>query len=108
MLAFHLDEHVHPAIASGLRRRGIDVTTTIEAGLGGADDELHVTFAIAPPRVIVTHDEDFLVLHSNGMPHAGIAYCHQSERIVGEVLRHLLLMNECLEPQDMQGRVEFI
>ena len=29
MLSFHLDEHIHPAIAAGLRRRGIDVTTTI-------------------------------------------------------------------------------
>ena len=33
MLSFHLDEHMHPAIAAGLRRRGIDVTTTFEAGL---------------------------------------------------------------------------
>jgi hypothetical protein len=35
---FHLDEHVPPAIAEGLRRRRIDVTTTADAGLRGADD----------------------------------------------------------------------
>ena len=32
-IRFHLDEHVDPAIATALRRAGIDVTTTVEAGL---------------------------------------------------------------------------
>jgi predicted nuclease of predicted toxin-antitoxin system len=108
MLAFHLDEHVHPAIASGLQRRGIDVTTTVEVGLGGSEDEQHVAYALAQDRVIVTHDDDFLALHSRGVPHAGIAYCHQGERTIGDILRHLLLMNECLGPKDMFGRIEFI
>ena len=33
MIRFHLDENVSNAIADGLRQRGIDVTTTSEAGL---------------------------------------------------------------------------
>jgi hypothetical protein len=33
-----LDEHVASSIADGLRRRNIEVTTTAEAGLAGADD----------------------------------------------------------------------
>ena len=37
-MRFHLDEHVPHAIAEGLRRRGIDVTTTVEAGLRGTSD----------------------------------------------------------------------
>jgi hypothetical protein len=37
---YHLDEHVDPAIAPGLKGRGIDVTTTSDAGLLGAADEL--------------------------------------------------------------------
>ena len=73
MLNFHLDEHVHPAIAAGLRRRGIDVTTTVEVGLGGAEDERHVAFALAQARVIVTHDEDFLALHASRTPESRIA-----------------------------------
>ena len=32
-IRFHLDENVSNAIAEGLRRRGIDVTTTSETGL---------------------------------------------------------------------------
>lgn len=37
-IQFHLDEHMDKAIAIGLRRRGIDVTTTPEAGLLGEDE----------------------------------------------------------------------
>ena len=108
MLKFHLDEHIHPAIASGLRRRGIDVTKTIDAGLGGADDLQHVAFAVAQTRVIVTHDEDFLAFHSRGMEHYGIAYSQEGSRTIGQILRGLLLMHECLEPEEMRGRVEFL
>lgn len=32
-IRFHLDEHCDPAIAAGLRRHGIDVTTTQEVGI---------------------------------------------------------------------------
>jgi hypothetical protein len=44
-IRFHLDEHVASAIAEGLRRRGIDVTTTADAGLLDAPDEDHLAFA---------------------------------------------------------------
>jgi hypothetical protein len=35
-MKFHTDEHVSEAVALGLRRRGLDVTTTVQAGLLGA------------------------------------------------------------------------
>jgi hypothetical protein len=38
-IRFHLDENCAHSIAAGLRRRGIDVTTTRDAGLLGATDE---------------------------------------------------------------------
>jgi predicted nuclease of predicted toxin-antitoxin system len=59
-MRFHLDEHVAHAIAAGLRRRGIDVTTTVDAGLLSAPDEEHLAFAKRDARVIVTQDSDFL------------------------------------------------
>ena len=74
VLKFHLDEHVSPAIDAGLRRRGIDVTTTREVGLQGAADTDHIAFALSAGRVIVTHDEDYLMLHAQGVRHAGIVY----------------------------------
>ena len=51
-IRYHLDEHIDTAIAVGLRRRGIDVSTTTEAGLLGARDAEQITFATANQRVL--------------------------------------------------------
>lgn len=47
-MRFHLDEHVAHAIAHGLRRRGIDVTTTVETGLLSAPDDDHLASGDSP------------------------------------------------------------
>ncbi len=107
-IRFHLDEHANPVIADALRRRGIDVTTTLEAGLLGADDSDHLAFALSQGRVIFTNDSDFLRLHDAGAEHAGIAYCHQQSRSVGEIVRFLELIWEVFESSDMRNHVEFI
>ncbi len=107
-IQFHLDEHIHGAIADALRRRGIDVSTTAEADLTGAADEEQLDFALSQDRVIVTHDHDFLRLHQQGVPHAGIAYCHQGQHSVGDLLRTLILIFEHLTPEDMRQHVEFL
>jgi predicted nuclease of predicted toxin-antitoxin system len=108
MIRFHLDEHVDPAIAAGLRQRGIDVTTTTDAGLASAPDEDHLRFALAEGRVIFTNDRHFLVHHARGIPHAGIAYVHQNTRTIGETVRYLALMADCLDAAEMAGQVEFL
>jgi predicted nuclease of predicted toxin-antitoxin system len=90
-MRFHMDEHINPAIANGLRRRGIDVTTTADVGLQGTTDEEHLAFARAERRIIVTHDDDYLRLHQRDISHAGIAYCRQQTQSIGEMLRALIL-----------------
>ena len=107
-IRFHLDEHIHPAVAGGLRQRGIDVTTTLDAGVQGASDAEQLTFATSHERVLVTHDDDFLRLHQAGTPHHGIAYCHPLRRSVGDVIRGLVLIWELLSPDDMKNHVEFL
>jgi predicted nuclease of predicted toxin-antitoxin system len=107
-IRFHLDENCDPAIASGLRRRGVDVTTTVEAGLLHAADEAHISFARTQVRVIFTQDCDFLRLHAAGIPHLGIAYCRQQSRTVGDIIEGLVLIWELLEPDEIRGRVEFL
>ncbi|MBV8382664.1 MAG: DUF5615 family PIN-like protein, partial [Planctomycetaceae bacterium] len=107
-LKSHLDEHVSPAIATGLRRRAIDVTTTREVGLQGADDIDHIAFALPAGRLIVTHDEGYLVLHAQGVRHAGIVYCHQHARTIGQILGALVLLWQVLEPREMANRVEYL
>jgi hypothetical protein len=58
--------------------------------------------------VVVTHDDDFLKLSDAGTPHAGIAYYHPKARTIGEIVRYLDLMAECLTPDEMMGEIEFI
>lgn len=107
-IRFHLDEHVDPAIADGLRRRGMDVTTTREAGLLSASDETQLEFARQQGRVIVTFDDDFLYLASQVRGHAGIAYRYQGNANIDKIIRSLELVWELLEASEMLGRVEFL
>ena len=105
---FHLDEHISAHIAAGLLRRNIDVTTTADAGLIGATDRAQLEFAASSGRVMVTHNDDFLRLHAQGVAHAGIAYCQQQSMSIGEMLRRVVLIHDLLSPEEMSGRVEFL
>jgi hypothetical protein len=96
------------ALAEGLRRRGIDVTTAAEVGLLHASDEEHVAFALREGRVIFTQDEDFLGLHARGVGHTGIAYCHQETRSLGSIIRGLALIWDIYEPEEVYNRVEWL
>jgi hypothetical protein len=107
-LRFHLDEHIDPDIARALRSRGVDVTTTVEASLRSSSDEVQLAFVLEQRRVLVTHDDDFLRLHSQGARHYGIAYCAKDTFTMGEIIRYLLLMYEVLNSDDMLGQVEYI
>ena len=107
-IKFHLDEHVDPDIARALRRYGIDITTTVEAGLRTLDDSDHLDFIRREGRVVVTHDADFLRYASRSSDHPGIAYCRMGARSVGEIIRSLILIYEVLTPKEMAGHVEYL
>lgn len=107
-IRFHLDENVNLTIAQGLRQRGIDVITTPEAELIAATDEVQLAFALSQERVLFTQDADFLRLHQTGISHAGIVFCAQGSRSIGEMIRGLVLIWQLLEPEEMLNRVEFL
>jgi predicted nuclease of predicted toxin-antitoxin system len=75
-LRYYLDEHMRPAIAEGLRARGIDAITTGEADRAhrGLSDEDQLRFAASGNRVLVTEDRDFARAAIGRLPHAGIVY----------------------------------
>lgn len=108
VIRLHLDEHLPHAVAIGLQSRGVDVTTSSSAGLIGSSDEEQLAYCRMHQRVLVTHDDDFLRLHSAGLPHAGIAYCHQGAKSIGELVRTLLLLTSVLDSDDMQNQIEFL
>ncbi len=107
-IRFHLDENCARAIADGLRRHGIDVTTTSEVGLLGATDAEQWEYSLTHDRVLFTQDSDFLVSHRSGEAHNGIVYCPMESRSVGQIVRGLLDIWDLLEPEEMAGRVEFL
>lgn len=51
-IRYYMDEHVPRAVSEGLRRRGIDVVTTQEAGLQAADDDVLLAHATRQGRVL--------------------------------------------------------
>ena len=106
-IKFYTDEHIDKAIIKGLRRRGVDVLTTPEAGLLGARDEEHLARALAEGRVLVTQDTDYLSLDAAGIKHAGIAYAPQRKPI-GDMIRGLMLVYQVLDVIDMQDHVEYL
>ncbi len=86
----YLDEDVHSAVATGLKRRGFNVLTTIEAGCSGTADDEQFAFAAAEGRVLVTFNRgDFARLHGEyldqGRKHAGIVVSRQAPP--GQVVR---------------------
>ena len=103
----YLDEHVPLSIALGLRRRHIDITTTVAAGLGSASDQEQLQYAAGQGRVLFTHDADFLRLHKRGVQHAGIVYCHQGQYPVREIVRRLAALAH-RRPGTLLNRVEFL
>jgi hypothetical protein len=107
-IRFHLDENCSYAVAEGLRRRGVDVTTTPEAGLLGTRDEEQLAYCLAQGRVIFSYDEDMLRLAASGVEHAGIIFCQQRRRSVGDIIRGLVLVWERLEPTGMVGQVKYL
>lgn len=107
-IRFHLDENMHSAVAIGLRRRGVDVTTTAEVGLIGYSDEEQLEFALREGRMLITQDNDFLRLHAQGSLHAGIAYYKPGTRSIGHILRSLIVIYDSMTHDEVMGQVLFL
>lgn len=106
-LKFYLDESVAVTVASGLRRRGIEVETAAESGNLGLSDEDQLAYAVKNDLVIVTHDADFLSIAIN-FQHKGIVYAHLQKYSIGDLIRRLRLLWEIVEKDGMFNHVEFL
>lgn len=107
-IRYHLDENAHAAIADGLRRRAIDVTTSEEAGLVSATDEQQLAYAVSQGRVVVTHDPDFLRFAAAGREHPGIVFSASGVRSIGELVRGLVRLFFTRTAEEMHNRVEYL
>jgi hypothetical protein len=107
-IRFHLDENVQGGVARGLLRRGIDVTTSKEAGLLGAADQTQLDFAIANGRVLVTHDSDHLTFAAAGVRHTGIAYRHPHHCRIGDMVHGLAELWRTRTADEVVGQIIFL
>lgn len=73
-----------------------------------ATDDRQLAYAYTDRRVIVSFDDDFLVLASRGAAHYGIAYCHQRERSIGQVVNALVSLWRQRSAEEMAGQVYFL
>jgi predicted nuclease of predicted toxin-antitoxin system len=107
-IRYHLDEHIHNAIADGLRRRDVDVITSAEVELLHATDEEQLAFAVQNGRVLVTRDRDFLRIVSDGRSHAGIAIARQGRRVIGDTVLALAHLFRIRTAEEMANCIVFL
>lgn len=103
-LKFYTDKHIHKAVATQLRQRGVDVVRCEEVGMGDAKDHEHLEYALRENRVMITGDVDFLLIHDewqrSGKSHAGIMRCQphlQGPQGIGIIVKTVLMYHELIE-----------
>jgi hypothetical protein len=105
---FYLDENMDVEIAEQMSRHGVDIVTARDLGKLGETDEKHLGYASETGRILCTHDQDFLRLHAEGVPHAGIAFGAQYLATVGGWVRALRELHATTTAEDMVGQVQYL
>lgn len=106
-LVYYTNESVNIAVAEGLKRRGVKVFTARDTGNLGLSDEEQLEYAKRENLVIITHDDDFLILSVNH-EHKGIIFVHQQKYSIGDLIRNLKLVWDVIEQKDMKNHIEFL
>lgn len=110
-LRLYADACVDARIVAGLRRRGVDVVTVVDAGLLGCPDETQLAKARDLNRVILSGDQDFLLLAhrcaTEGTAFPGLVFI-QPKRPLGEVIRAVALIASLYSPEDLAGWIEWV
>ena len=111
-LYFDADSMQH-AVVRGLRARGMDATTALEAGMADSSDEEQLEFAASQGRVLFSFNaSDFCRIHtkflSEEKSHAGIILAPQRRYSIGEQVRRPLRLTAARSAEQMRDRVEFL
>jgi hypothetical protein len=113
-IRLYLDaDSMQRAVIEGLRARGVDVMTALEAGGADWPDEEQLEFALSEGRALFSFNvSHFSRIHtdyfSRGKPHAGIILAPQQRYSVGEQIRRLLSVISALTAEQMCSRLEFL
>lgn len=101
------------ALVNGLRARGFDVLTVLEAGMKGRDDPAQLAYATQQGRVIYTFNVGhFCQLHTEyleqGKTHSGIIVVPRQKYSIGEQLRKLAGFISSTTAEEMKNRLHFL
>ena len=100
------------AVVQGLRARGIDVITVLDAGMSEQDDRAQLEYAAAQGRVLYTFNVGhFYQLHSEYLAqsksHAGIILVYRQRYSIGEQIRRLLKEMTTKSTEEMKNDIHF-
>jgi hypothetical protein len=112
-LPLYADEGVDGVVVRGLRRLGWDVVRAIDLHPAGTSDEVHFRSAAEMGRVLVSNDQDMLVIaarwHRNGTVFSGLIFWVPNKyQRVGDVLRAFAAAAVEAEANPLRGRVKFL
>lgn len=107
------EDSVQHALVAALRKRDVDIQTSLEAGTTGQQDDRQLEYAAAHGRAIYSFNVgDFCRIHSewlaDGRSHAGIVLARQQRYSIGEQMRRLLRLLARVSAEEMQNRLEFL
>ena len=107
----YLNEHLSPRLAEQLRQHGFDVTATLEAKRGEADDDEQLAYAASEQRALVTFNhKDFAVRHeryrAEGKEHWGIIL--STEERVDVLRRRLLRLLNTLSADELKNQIRWL
>lgn len=107
-----MDEHIHRAITTGLRLRGLDVLTVQEDQRTGSPDPIILDRATELQRLLFTQDEDFLAeanrRQEQGVNFTGIIYAYQLSVSVGDCIRDLEIIAQAGNLEEFANRVQYL
>lgn len=113
-LRLYVDEDAgEHAVIQGLRARGVDLLTTIEADHCGASDQKQLALAVQYGRAIYTFNvRDFALLHrqylDQGIDHHGIIVLPDQRCSTGEKIRRLAEFTSRVTAEEMVNRMEYL
>jgi hypothetical protein len=101
------------AVVCGLRARGFDILTTIDANRSGATDQDQLAFAVQQRRTIYTFNVgDFARLHGEyvlqGIDHTGIIVLAGQRHSIGEKIQRLAHFISSVTAEEMVNRIEYL
>lgn len=114
VVRLYVDEDAsESAVVTGLRARGIDLVTTVEAGRLGTTDEQQLEFATRLSRVIYTFNvRDFARLHSEFLAgnrsHSGIIVIPAQRYSVSGKIRAVASLVQANSAESMKDRFKFL